>query len=100
MEGYEKSGCIFETFWEEPVSIQPGGQGGTNWSPMPYSPDTGFFYVPGTIRTSTFARYGDAFKHGLRYVGGTQSAPIGSRFGGTFTAIDSRSNKIAWQQQM
>jgi hypothetical protein len=67
---------------------------------MPYSPDTGLFYVPGTIRTSTFARYGGDYKNGQRYVGGTQSAPIGSEFGGTFTAIDSHSNKIAWQQQM
>jgi quinohemoprotein ethanol dehydrogenase len=56
MEGYEKAGCIFETFWEEPVLIQPSGQGGTNWSPMPYSPETGFLYVPGTIRTSVFSR--------------------------------------------
>jgi alcohol dehydrogenase (cytochrome c) len=98
--GYEKPGCIFDAFWETPVLIQPGGQGGTNWSPMPYSPDTGFFYVPGTIRSSTFGRLGDSYKNGQRYTGGTQSAPIGSQFGGTFTAIDSHSNKIAWQQQM
>jgi plastocyanin len=67
---------------------------------MPYSPDTGLFYVPGTIRTSTFLRYGDHYNHGQRYVGGTQAAPIGSAFGGTFTAIDSHTNKIAWQHQM
>jgi glucose dehydrogenase len=42
-----KAGCIFQPFWEEPVALQPSGQGGTNWSPMPYSPDTGYFYVPG-----------------------------------------------------
>ena len=41
-----------------PVLIQPGGQGGTNWSPMPYSPDTGFLYVPARSATSAFARYG------------------------------------------
>jgi quinohemoprotein ethanol dehydrogenase len=100
LPGFDTPGCIFQSFWETPVIIQPGGQGGTNWSPMPYSPDTGFFYVPGTIRTSTFARYGGDYKNGQRYVGGTQSAPIGSEFGGTFTAIDSHSNKIAWQHQM
>jgi quinohemoprotein ethanol dehydrogenase len=98
--GYDKPGCIFDAFWETPVLIQPGGQGGTNWSPMPYSPDTGFFYVPGTIRGSTFGRLGGSFKNGQRYTGGTQSAPIGSQFGGTFTAIDSHTNKIAWQHQM
>jgi len=98
--GYDKFGCIFEVFWDTPVIIQPGGQGGTNWSPMPYSPDTGMLYVPGTIRASAFARYGDTWKNGMRYVGGTQAAPIGSTFGGTFTAITATTNKIAWQQQM
>ncbi len=100
LPGYDKPGCIFAAFWETPVLMAPGGQGGTNWSPMPYDPDTGFFYVPGTIRPSTFVRYGDTYKKGLRYVGGTQAPPIGAPLAGTFTAISSLSNKIAWQQQM
>jgi alcohol dehydrogenase (cytochrome c) len=100
LPGYDKPGCIFDTFWETPVLIAPGGQGGTNWSPMPYSPETGYFYVPGTIRPSTFVRYGDTYKKGLRYVGGTQAPPIGAPLAGTFTAIDGKTNKIAWRQQM
>ena len=100
MEGYEKAGCIFETFWDEPVLIQPSGQGGTNWSPMPYSPDTGFFYVPGTIRTSTFSRVPSQYTTGVRYTNGTQAPPIGSPLSGTFTAINSTANKIAWQHKM
>jgi plastocyanin len=66
----------------------------------PSYPDTGYFYVPGTIRPSTFVRYGDTYKKGLRYVGGTQAPPIGAPLAGTFTAIDSHTNKIAWQHQM
>jgi alcohol dehydrogenase (cytochrome c) len=97
--GYEKAGCIFEAFWEEPVLIQPSGIGGTNWAPMSYNPDTGSFYIPGTIRTSAFARYGDTYKLGLRYVGGTQAAPIGSAMSGTFTAIGGNTNKIVWQNK-
>ena len=97
--GYDKAGCIFEPFWETPVLIQPSGLGGTNWSPMPYSPDTGYFYVPGTVRNSAFTRYGDKYVRGLRYVGGGQSSPIGSPMSGTFTAIDSKTNKIVWQHK-
>jgi alcohol dehydrogenase (cytochrome c) len=100
LPGYDKAGCIFATFWETPVLIEPGGLGGTNWSPMPYSPDTGYFYVPGTIRPSSYVRYGDTYKKGLRYVGGTQAPPIGAPMAGNFTAIDGKTNKIAWQQQM
>jgi quinohemoprotein ethanol dehydrogenase len=99
LPGYDKAGCIFDTFWETAVLLQPSGIGGTNWSPMPYSPDTGFFYVPGTVRTSAFTRFGDTFKLGQRYVGGSQSAPIGSPMSGTFTAIDSKTNKIVWQHK-
>ena len=97
LDGYEKAGCIFEAFWEEPVLIQPSGGGGTNWAPMSYNPDTGSFYVVATVRTSAFGRYGDTFKKGLRYVGGTQSAPIGSPMSGTFTAVGGNTNKIVWQ---
>jgi quinohemoprotein ethanol dehydrogenase len=99
LTGYAKAGCIFEVFWETPVLIQPSGIGGTNWSPVPYSPDTGYFYVPGSVRTSSFTRFGDKFKLGKLYVGGSQAAPIGSLQGGTFTAIDSKTNKIVWQHK-
>ena len=100
LEGYEKAGCIFEPFWEEPVLIQPSGQGGTNWSPMPYDPDTGYFYVPGTIRTSSFSRVPSKYTTGLRYTNGTQAPPIDSPLSGTFTAIDSTTNKVVWQHKM
>ena len=97
--GYDQAGCIYTPFWESPVLIQPSGVGGTNWSPMPYSPDTGYFYVPGTVRTSAFTRYGNKYVNGLRYTGGGQAAPIGSTMTGTFTAIDAKTNKIAWQHK-
>ena len=99
LPGYPEARCIFDVFWESPVLMQPSGIGGTNWSPMPYNPETGYFYVPGTVRTSTFVRFSDTFVKGKRYVGGTQSAPIGSPLNGTFTALDSKTNKIAWQHK-
>ncbi len=99
LPGYEKAGCIFDTFWETPVLMQPSGIGGTNWSPVPYSRDTGYFYVPGTVRTSAFTRFGDKYILGQRYTGGSQAAPIGSPMNGTFTAIDSKTNTIAWQHK-
>src|SRR5438093_2426948 len=79
--------------------MQPSGIGGTNWSPVPYSPDTGYFYVPGTVRTSSFTRYDNKYTLGKRYTGGSQAAPINSSQSGTFTAIDSKTNKIVWQHK-
>ena len=71
--------------------------GGTNWSPMSYNAETGLFYVPGTIRTSAFA-YGDIYKKGKQYNGGTQATLIGSTISGTWATIRGNANKIAWQQ--
>jgi quinohemoprotein ethanol dehydrogenase len=94
-----KTGCIFEPFWEERVVIEPSAHGGTNWPPMPYSPDTGYFYVPGTIRTSAFTRTPRQYIRGKIYTGGSQEPVTGVPFSGTFTAIDSKTNKIVWQNK-
>jgi alcohol dehydrogenase (cytochrome c) len=96
---YDKAGCIFEPFWESPVLIQPSGDGGANWSPVPYSPDTGYFYVSGTVRTSAYWRKAKEFVRGKSYGGGAQAPPVGSSMSGTFTAIDSKTNKIVWQNK-
>jgi len=95
-----KSGCIFQPFWDEPVALQPSGQGGTNWSPMPYSPDTGYFYVPGSIRTSVFERFPRQYRRGHIYTSGSQEAAFNTPLAGTFTAIDGNTNKIAWQHKL
>jgi quinohemoprotein ethanol dehydrogenase len=97
LPGYEKAGCVFEPYWEEPVLIQPSGIGGVNWAPMAYNPELGLFYVAGTVRTSSFVRNGDVYKLGQRYTGGSQAAPIGSPMSGTFTAIGGSTNKTGWQ---
>jgi quinohemoprotein ethanol dehydrogenase len=100
LPGYDKAGCIFATFWEDPVLIQPGAAGGTIWAPVSYSPDTGYLYVAGTVRPSAYIRYKDTYKRGQRYIGGGLATPIGSPQAGTFTALNSTTNKIAWQQRM
>ncbi len=65
---------------------------------MSYNPDTGLFHVPGTVRTAAFVRYGDKFKKGLQYNGGSRTAPIGSPMSSAWTAIGGTNNKIAWQK--
>jgi len=96
---YDKAGCIFEPFWESPVLVQPSGDGGTGWSPVPYSPDTGYFYVSGTVRTSANWRKDKEYVPGKAYGGGAEAPPPGSSMSGTFTAIDSKTNKIVWQHR-
>ena len=82
--------CIFGVIYDMPILMSPGGNGGTNWSPMAYSPQTGYFYVSAADRPQSRI---------LRQLGKTVGPPIGARYSGTFSAVDSRTNKIVWQKK-
>src|SRR5438132_4621097 len=79
-----------------PSESEPETRGGRSWEAAGGGSSQYVAHVVGTARTSAFARYGDTYKKGLRYVGGTRSAPIGSPMGGTFTAGGGNTNKIVW----
>lgn len=83
--------CIFGTIYDKPILMSPGGNGGVNWSPMAYSPLTRYFYAAAADRPQSRI---------LRGLGKVLGPPIGARNAGTFTAIDSRTNKIVWQKKM
>ena len=82
--------CIFGVIYDQPILMSPGGNGGPNWAPMAYSPRTGYFYVTAADRPQSRI---------LRGLGKTVGPPIGAKYGGTLTAVDSRTNKIAWQKR-
>ena len=83
--------CIFGVIYDMPILMSPGGNGGTNWSPMAYSPQTGFFYVTAADRPQSRI---------LRQLGKAVGPPIGAKYSGTLSAVDSRTNRIVWQKKM
>jgi quinohemoprotein ethanol dehydrogenase len=83
--------CIFGTIWDVPILMSPGGNGGVNWAPMSYDPQTGFFYVTAADRPASRIAQG---------TGKIAPPAIGAKYSGTLTAVDSRTNKIAWQKKM
>jgi alcohol dehydrogenase (cytochrome c) len=91
-------GCIFTPFWDVPVLLRPTGGGGTEWSPGSYDPQTGFAYVSAQQTDSTLAMRYLPFQHGKTYSLGASVPALGASIKNTFTAMDSRTNKIAWQQ--
>jgi alcohol dehydrogenase (cytochrome c) len=97
--GYPAVGCIFDTFWDVPVIMQPYAGGGSNWNPTTYSPQTGYVYVMGIERNFGYARRPEQYTPGRRYTGGNNVSPLGSPITNTFTAMDSRTNKIVWQKR-
>jgi alcohol dehydrogenase (cytochrome c) len=97
--GFVRSGCIFQAWWDIATLTRPTGHGGSEWSPTTYSPQTGFVYVMGSEQTSAAAMRPAPYVHGKSYGRGGSATPLGSAIGNTFTAMDSRNNKIVWQKR-
>lgn len=96
-------GHIFAPFGNEIRVIAPGPQGGNNWQPMSYNPDTGYLYICGMKSVSGFTRDTTTFDEGKR----GQIAELGSVFTtggfgeqtGYFGAWDPTTGKIVWRKQ-
>src|ERR687886_2056698 len=97
--GFPITKCIYGTFWDTPVVFHPLGHGGAEWSPSAYSPQTGFTYVMGSEQDSTLAVRQLPFVLGKIYTRSVSPTPLGAPINSTFTAIDSRTNKIVWQKR-
>lgn len=79
-----KPGCYFVPL-NEPNVMAP--YIGARQAPMAYSPQTGYFYVAASVDPWWATRFGISHNE------------PGQRFYGLITAIDSRTNKIVWQQR-
>jgi alcohol dehydrogenase (cytochrome c) len=83
--------CIFGVIYDAPLLMSPGGNGGVNWSPMAYSPRLGTFFATAADRPQSRIAQG---------TGKAVGPAIGARYGGTLSAVDSRTNRIVWQKRM
>jgi glucose dehydrogenase/mono/diheme cytochrome c family protein len=79
-------------------SVLPGANGGSEWSPPAYSPQTRRVYVLGMDQLMDFNPHGGALHPGFMNTGSVftnkQKPKIQT---GSFTAIDTDTGKIAWQ---
>lgn len=101
-----QTSCIFGAYWDVPIVMTPGTQGGLSWAPMTFDPRTGFIYVPGSIINSSFDVHRqdwDSQANRLQNVPPTGQGfarPAGEPRAGTLTAMDPATNKIVWQKRM
>lgn len=79
-----KSGCYF-TPLNQPNLMVP--YIGTRQAPMAYSPETGYFYIAASVNPFWATRFGIGF------------GEPGQRSYGLVSALDARTNTIAWQQR-
>ena len=79
-----RPGCYFEPLNQANVMAPYIG---VRQAPMAYSPETGYFYVAAAVYPWWATRFGVSFNE------------PGMRWYGLITAVDSRTNRIAWQRR-
>ena len=97
--GFPITKCIYGTFWDQPVVFHPLGGGGTEWSPTAYSPQNGLIYVTAAEQDGTLAVRQLPFVLGKTYTRSVSPTPLGAPINSTYTAMDSKTNKIVWQKR-
>ena len=88
-------GCMFTPFWDLPVA-QPGQS--HNWSPTSWDPETGYTITMAPQGITARAMRPEQYVNGKRYTAGANITPLGQPIESTLSAMDSRTNKIAWQK--
>src|SRR5256884_9902868 len=81
------------------VRMLPGANGGSEWSPVAYSPDTRMVYVLGLHQPMNYITHSAAFDRGKLWLGSAFVAIPGEEQSGTFTAIDVNTGEIAWRSE-
>jgi alcohol dehydrogenase (cytochrome c) len=89
---------MFSTPTREGVDMLPGANGGAEWSPPAYSPQTHFLYIMAMDQLMHFTTKPAESAPGLIRLGSafTNVAPGGIQ-DGPFVALDVETGKVAWQ---
>ncbi len=82
------------------VRMLPGANGGAEWSPSSYSPQTNYVYIAALEQPMTYATHYAPYQKGKLWLGSAFTSIPGERQYGTFTAIDVNTGKVAWQRKV
>ena len=91
---------IFTPFRDSPILICPGANGGAEWSPSSFSQQTNLMYVCGINQPQIWTSKPDQIAQGTLRLGSAFVTPPGGHTSGTFSAVDVRTNRLAWQSQL
>ena len=82
------------------LAFMPGPQGGVNWQPISYNPETDMFYICSAVQTAgEMATPGSEWTEGQYYIGGVIVGAAWTESWGTFTAIDALTGERKWQKR-
>jgi alcohol dehydrogenase (cytochrome c) len=99
VQDFPNAACVFAPYWDVPVMYRPALDGAATFNPMAYSPQTGFIYALGHENQLSLAVKPADLVTGRWWIETVVGVPPGAPETSTITALDSRNNKIAWQQR-
>jgi alcohol dehydrogenase (cytochrome c) len=82
------------------VRMLPGANGGAEWSPTSYSPQTQNVYIAGLHQPMTYAFHYTPWQKAKLWLGSAFVSIPGEKQYGTFTAISVNTGKVAWQKKV
>ncbi len=77
----------------------PGANGGSEWSPTAFSPETGYLYILALHQPMLYKVADEPFKPPAMWLGGA-FVGTGEPQYGIFVAVDLASGKVAWQNKV
>jgi alcohol dehydrogenase (cytochrome c) len=84
---------------EKGVRMLPGANGGSEWSPTAYSPETGYLYVLGLHQPMLYKARSEPHRPPAMWLGGA-FVGTGEPQYGLFSAVNLATGKIAWQKRV
>ena len=88
---------MFTRATRQGVRVLPGGNGGSEWSPPAYSPQTGFLYVLGLNEHDIYKLRPEKYAAPASYLTGVWYSGSPKKDYGSFSAVDLNTGRIAWQ---
>ena len=92
--------AIFSLPTRTGTRVLPGGNGGSEWSPTAYSPQTGYMYVLGLNEHDVYKLRPEKYRAAASYLTGVWYSVEPDKDNGTFTAVDLSTGHIAWQDTL
>src|SRR5256884_3908536 len=82
------------------VRMLPGANGGAEWSPSSYSPQTQNVYIAALEQPMTYAVHSVPYQKAKLWLGSAFTSIATEKQFGTFTAIDTNTGKVTWQKKI
>ena len=88
---------MFTRATRQGVRVLPGGNGGSEWSPTAYSPQTGYLYVLGINEHDLYKLRPEKYAAPASYLTGVWYSAEPKKDYGSFSAVDLNTGHVVWQ---